>query len=298
VNAPQPARTAEPVGDVPVAELVRLRDLIYKVAGIFHPDNKLSLLQERCRGRIKTVHVKSLSEYVEFLTTHPSRQAELNALLSDITIGETCFFRNRPQLEAIARVVLPKLIEAKSSQPTRSLRIWSAGCSTGEEPYTLSMLTLDESKGRLKDWVVEIHATDINQRSLAFAQKAVYGSHSTRNLTAFHRQKYFTQVGEEFQVQPMVRNQVLFRHVNLTDDARMALLKRMDLILCCNVLIYFDVASKRRVLRHFYNNLSPHGYLFLGHSESLHGVSDDYRLVHLPGATAYMRGDSLHGKVS
>jgi chemotaxis protein methyltransferase CheR len=92
-------------------------------------------------------------------------------------------------------------------------------------------------------------------------------------------------------LQPLVRNSVTFSRLNLSDDARMTFMKSLDVVFCCNVLIYFDLASKRRVIQHFYNNLLPHGYLFLGHSESLYGVNDDFRLIHLPGATAYVKGD-------
>ena len=275
----------------PDPELVRIRDLVYQVAGIFHPDNKLRLLLDRCGRRMKELKTPTLREYFECLTIKPMRQTELVALLNEITIGETCFFRNQPQLDALRQVVIPKVLEAKAKLPLRRLRIWSAGCSTGEEPYTLSMLMHEEAHGRLKDWSIEILATDLNERSLAHAKNAVYGTYSTRNLTPHYRQKYFTPVGEQLQIQPAVRNSITFSRLNLSDDGRMTFFKGLDIIFCCNVLIYFDLVSKRRVIQHFYNNLLPHGYFFMGHSESLYGVSDDFRLVHLPGATAYIRGE-------
>jgi len=274
----------------PDPELVRIRDLIYQEAGIFHPDNKLRLLIDRCGRRMKQLHSKTLREYFECLTVKPNRQAELVALLNEITIGETCFFRNQPQLDALRQVVIPRILETKADAPIRQLRIWSAGCSTGEEPYTLRML-LDETGDLLKGWTFQILATDLNEHSLAHAKNAIYGSHSTRHLTPYYRQKYFTSVGEQLQLQPVVRSGISFSRLNLNDDARMAFMKGLDLIFCCNVLIYFDLASKQRVIRHFYNNLLPHGYLFLGHSESLYRVSDEFRLVHLPRTTAYMKGD-------
>lgn len=284
-------QTALPIEGPPDPELVRIRDLVYQVAGIFHPDNKLRLLLDRCGRRMKELKTSSLREYFECLTIKPMRQAELVALLNEITIGETCFFRSLPQLEALRKVVIPKVLEAKSKLPLRRLRIWSAGCSTGEEPYTLSMLLLEEAQSRLKDWNIEILATDLNERSLAHAKNAIYGTYSTRNLTPFYRQKYFIPAGEQLQVQPVVRNSITFSRLNLSDDGRMTFMKGLDVVFCCNVLIYFDLISKRRVIQHFYNNLLPHGYLFLGHSESLYGVSDDFRLVHLPGATAYIKGE-------
>lgn len=274
----------------PDPELVHIRDLVYQVAGIYHPDNKLRLLLDRCGRRMKELRTQTLREYFECLTIKPTRQTELIALLNEITIGETCFFRSQPQLDALRQIIIPKVLQAKSKFPLRRLRIWSAGCSTGEEPYTLSMLLLEEAQGRLKDWSIEILATDLNERSLTHAKNAIYGNYSTRNLTPYYRQKYFMPAGELLQVQPVVRNGVTFSRLNLSDDGRMTFMKSFDVVFCCNVLIYFDLVSKRRVIQHFYNNLLPHGYLFLGHSESLYGVNDDFQLIHLPGTTTYIKG--------
>ncbi|MGC2474160.1 MAG: protein-glutamate O-methyltransferase CheR [Candidatus Sulfotelmatobacter sp.] len=277
----------------PDPDLIRIRDLIYQVAGIFHPDTKLPLLRDRCGRRMKELKTISLREYFEQLTVRPTRQVELISLLNEITIGETCFFRSQAQLDALQQVVIPKIIEAKAQLPIRRLRIWSAGCSTGEEPYTLSMVLQEEAQRRLKDWTVEILATDLNERSLTHAKNAIYGNYSTRHLTQYYRQKYFNPVADQLQLQASVRNSVSFSRLNLSDDARMMFMKSLDVVFCCNVLIYFDLASKRRVIQHFYNNLLPHGYLFLGHSESLYSVNDDFKLVHLPGATAYIKGDRV-----
>jgi chemotaxis protein methyltransferase CheR len=283
-----PLQTAVEVSGPPDPDLVRIRDLIYESAGIFHPDNKLRLLLDRCSRRMQDLQALTLREYFECLTAKPG-QAEMVALLNEITIGETCFFRNPKQLEALRQILIPKIMAAKARLPVRSLRIWSAGCSTGEEPYTLSMLLLED--GRFKDWTVEIIATDLNERSIAHAKSSLYGNYSTRNLPAHYRQKYFSAVGDQLQVQPAVRARVNFNRLNLSDDTRMNLVKNFDIIFCCNVLIYFDLASKRRVIQHLHSSLLSHGYLFLGHSESLYGVSDNFRLVHLPGATAYVKGD-------
>lgn len=272
-------------------ELVLIRDVIYKVAGIFHPDTKLRLLQDRCGRRMKELGIPTLREYSECITGRSHTQVELVALLNEITIGETSFFRNQPQLEALRRIVIPNIIQAKANLPLRRLRIWSAGCSTGEEPYTLRMLTLEEASGQLKAWSIEILATDLNERSLVQAQEGIYGAYSTRNLAPAYRAKYFTQQEEKLQVNALARSNIRFSRLNLSDDSRMTFMKSMDVIFCCNVLIYFDLASKRRVIQHFFNNLLPHGYLFLGHSESLYGVNDDFRLVHFPGATAYVKGE-------
>jgi chemotaxis protein methyltransferase CheR len=289
VTSPAPA--PEKASGPPATQLVQIRDLVYQVAGIFQPDNKLRMLEDRCTKRMVVLGVTSLREYYECLTVKPIRQAELVSLLNEITIGETSFFRNQPQLDALRNIVLGRIVEARSKLSLRHLRLWSAACSTGEEPYTLSMVLLEETAARLKGWTFEIIATDLNERSLAHAKHGLYGKYSTRNLTAYLKQKYFTVRGEDLQVNPAVKERVTFSRVNFRDDARMAFIKGLDLILCCNALIYFDVMSKQRVIQHFYNNLLPHGYLFLGHSESLYGVNDDFRLVHLPSATAYVRSE-------
>lgn len=284
-------RSSEPPAGPPSPQLVQIRDLVYQVAGIFQPDNKLRLLEDRCKRRMQTLGVNTLREYYECLTIKPIRQTELVSLLNEITIGETCFFRNQPQLDALRNIVFPHIVEARAKMALRHLRIWSAGSSTGEEPYTLSMILLEELNGRLKGWTFEIVATDLNERSVAHAKTGVYGGYSTRNLTPYFRQKYFTPVDDNLQINSEVKTHVGFSRVNLLDDVRMAFLKGFDVILCCNVLIYFDVLSKRRVIQHFYNNLLSHGYFFLGHSESLYGVSEDFRLVHLPSATAYVKAE-------
>jgi len=290
-SAAMPA--SERAGAPPSPVLVQIRDLVYQVAGIFQPDNKMRFLEDRCMKRMQALSVTTLREYYECLTVKPIRQAELISLLNAITIGETCFFRNQPQLDSLRNVVLPHILEARTNLALRHLRIWSAGCSTGEEPHTLSIMLMEELNGRLKGWTFEVMATDLNERSVAHAKQGLYGTYSTRNLTPYFKQKYFVASGENLQVNSDVKAHISFTRVNLLDDMRMAFLKGFDLVMCCNVLIYFDVVSKRRVIQHFYNNLLPHGYLFLGHSESLYGVSEDFRLVHLPSATAYVKGEKL-----
>lgn len=268
---------------------MQIREMIYRSAGIFHPDNKLALLRDRCLRRMKVVNAPGLREYLHYLSQSPVRQSELVALLNEITIGETCFFRNRLQLDALCRIVLPAIVQTKLNGASRCLRIWSAGCSTGEEPYTLRMLLLEQTFVDLKNWSLTIFATDLNENSLAHARKGFYDSHSLRNLEPLYRNNYFVAHGDQLRVNPHARNNISFSCLNFSDDDQMARMKSMDIILCCNVLIYFDLISKQRVLRHFHNNLLPSGYLFLGNSESLYGVCDDFQLVHLPGATAYRK---------
>jgi chemotaxis protein methyltransferase CheR len=284
-----PAQAYTPPPSPPDRSLLRIRDLIYQTAGIFQPDHKLRLLEERVGRRMKEVGAASLRDYYDCLTLKPMRQAELLSLLNEITIGETYFFRNQPQVDALRRIVLPKVVEAKAKLGQRKLRIWSAGCSTGEEPYTLALACLEEKTGLLKGWTFEVLANDLNEGSVAHAKRGEYGDYSTRYITPYFRQKYFTAVEDRLSVNEEVRALVNIQRLNFLDDAQMAMMANMDIILCCNVLIYFDLASKQKVIRRFYNNLLQHGYLFLGHSESLYSVNDDFRLVHFPGATGYVK---------
>lgn len=270
--------------------LIRIRDLIYQVAGIFHPDSKLYFLQDRCKRRMTAKGIASLQEYLDTLTIKADRERELQMLLNEITVGETSFFRNQPQLDALRKFILPELMREKERLGYRRLRIWSAGCSTGEEPYTLAMILLEELQTRPANWQIEIIATDINEKSLAKARQAQYAAYSLRNVSRVLLEKYFTVTEDgQYLVQEAPRALVSFQHLNLLDERRLMFLRGLDVILCCNVLIYFDAESKRRMIQHFYSMLQPHGYLFLGHAESLFGINDDFRLVHYPGATAYAR---------
>jgi chemotaxis protein methyltransferase CheR len=276
------------------ADVERIRDVIYQVAGIFHADHRFGFLEDRCSKRLEQTGCRSLRDYYQLLTTSASRSNEMVELLNSITIGETCFFRNTPQLDAIRKAVIPELMAAKNHLPFKRLRIWSAGCSTGEEAYTLAIMLLEEAQLSLKNVTVEVLATDLNERSLEKAREGVYGEYAIRNIPQPLRSKYFTAVGSELRVRDEVRKLVQFSRLNLLDQARMTFMKNMDVILCCNVMIYFDLAARKRVVQHFHSNLLPSSYLFLGHSESLFGVSNDFALIHFPGATGYRRTE--HGK--
>lgn len=276
----------------PDPALVRLRDLIYQVAGIFQPDSKLHFLEDRCKRRMEATGARHLGAYYERLTLGSDREREMQQLLNEITIGETCFFRNQPQLDAFRHIILPNIIAEKKKVGFHQIRIWSAGCSTGEEPYTLAILLQPELQLRLRDFQVQVLATDLNERSLAKAQEGIYGQYALRNVSPHVLSRFFTaKGGDQYQVNDTVRQMVSFQRLNLLDDRRLMFLRGLDIIFCCNVLIYFDGSSKRRTIQHFFNMLQPYGYLFLGHAESLFGVNEDFRLIHLPGATTYTRSN-------
>jgi chemotaxis protein methyltransferase CheR len=209
-------------------------------------------------------------------------------LLNEITIGETYMFRHPAQLNAMSTVILPQIMQSKTAIGLKRLRFWSAGCSTGEEPYTLAMFLLEEKQ--LAGWTFDILATDLNTNSLESSRAGVYGDYALRNTPEPLRRKYFKDAGDgKLEVNALLRSRVRFDRVNLNDDSKMVFLKGIDVIFCCNVLIYFDLVSKRRVVQHFYNNLLPGGYFFLGHAESLFQVDEAFRLVHFSGTTAYLK---------
>ncbi len=269
---------------------LKIRDVIYQISGIYQPEEKLYLLASRCARRMSVVNARTPSEYLEFLTVRGNRDAELRLLLNEITIGETYMFRSPAQLEALRTVILPQLIEAKGAMGFKRLRVWSAGCSTGEEPYTLAMFLLEESAKLLAGWTFDILATDLNDNSVAAAKAGIYGEYALRSTSEALRRKYFKPYDEKrLQATDQLKSIIRFDRVNLSDDSKMLFLKGLDLIFCCNVLIYFDLNSKRKVTQHFYSNLLPGGYLFLGHAESLYQVDDKFRLVHFPGVIGYWK---------
>jgi chemotaxis protein methyltransferase CheR len=195
-------------------------------------------------------------------------------------------------------VILPEIVAEKSKQITKRLRIWSAGCSTGEESYTLAMNMLEESDRLLKDWKVEILATDLNDRSVETAKAGIYGDYALRNTSDLYKRKYFLTVDEKkLQVRPEVKQLITFSRLNLQEDSKMLFMKGMDLIFCCNVLIYFDGSSKSKVIDHFFSNLNFGGYFFLGTSESLMKLNDKFHLVHFPGSIAYWKPSLSSGKL-
>jgi chemotaxis protein methyltransferase CheR len=292
--AATPFKPAEPIDPV----FRQMRDLVYKVSGIYNAEEKLYLLVDGSAKRIKELKLRGPREYLDHLIAHPSRDGELRHLLNDLTIGETSLFRSPPQIDALRKVILPEFAKEKMKQSVKRLRIWSAGCSTGEEPYTLAMSMLEESEGVLKGWQIEIIATDLNDRSVETAKPGIYGDYGLRNTTDYYKRKYFIPgEGTKLQVKPEVKKMITFNRLNLSDDSKMLFMKGMDIIFCCNVLIYFDGVSKAKVVDHFFGNLNFGGYFFLGTSESLLKLNDSFKLVHFPGTIAYWKPSLKSGQL-
>jgi chemotaxis protein methyltransferase CheR len=261
-----------------------LRDLFVMRTGLqFGPESRFAL-ERRLRERLMVLKLTSFAEYHHYLRFGTQASAEWDEAIDLLTTNETYFFREEYQLRAFQAEVLPELADRAS--PRKRLTFWSAGCSTGEEVYTLAMLIAET--GRFDDWEVRVFGNDISKRVLAVARRAVYGQSSFRAMPPRHA-RWFIETPDGRLVDERIRAMCHFGHMNLLDAGRSALLGRVDAIFCRNVLIYFDATSRRKVIDSFYERLQPGGYLFLGHSESLLHVTTAFEIVHLSSDLVYRR---------
>lgn len=267
----------------------QIRDLIYNTSGIYLKENRKYLLEKRLAPRLEELHLSNFPDYFRFLKNGSPNLAELKILFDAITINETSFFRNLPQMEALQNVVLPELLERTSREMRPVLRILSAGCSSGEEPYSIAMLIHKKFGEYLNKLMVEILGVDISNKVLQDAREAVYTEFSMRNIPAEYLSRYFEQKGLQYLLRSEIREMVKFLNVNLVEGQPLMALGTFDLIFCRNVLIYFDQDSKIRVVNNLFHLLKPGGFLFIGHSESLHGISRAFKLIHFKKAIAYKK---------
>ncbi len=278
---------SEPLISLPDDVFRLLRDLIHSYCGIYFEDGSKFLLERRLNRRLEQHQLKSFAEYYHFLRYDRKRDEELVVLVDNLTTNETYFFRESAQLRAFAEEILPDLREKNADR--KSLRIWSAGCSTGEEPYTIAMLLI-ESGSWWRDWQVEILGSDINQRVLHTARKGVYKKNAHRATPPEMLRKYFIEEGKgDYRISDTVRELVSFSYVNLLDPHKTSLIRDMDIIFCRNVIIYFDREAKRKVIESFYDKLREGGYLLLGHSESLINLSTAFTLRSLRNDMVYQK---------
>ena len=262
-----------------------LRDSIYKRTGMWFADSAKYLLQKRLSPRAKELNFDSFQKYFYFLQYDPRADAEFDQIYDLVTTNETYFFREPAQLAAFIEEIVPDILARKS---IRKIRIWSAGCSSGEEPYSIAML-LQES-GLYAHALFEIFASDINQAVLARARRGSYRENAFRATDPALRERYFAREPDgSWRISDEVRNRVSFGRLNLYDEPRVSLLGHVDIIFCRNVIIYFDDASKRIVVGSFYNRLVDGGYLLLGHSESLISLSTQFKLRHLKNDMVYQK---------
>lgn len=272
-----------------MSDILKLRDLVYEETGMFFPDEKQYYFESRFLRRMKELNISSFINYHNFLKSNPSRRDEFNKLISELTINETSFFRNKPQFTALQNIVVPELIKAREESVLKRMRIWSAGCSSGEEAYTIAMLLDELSGGPLKGWNLQVEGTDIDDTVLAKAKEGVYKKYAVKNMPDYYKQRYIKESGDNFLIDDSLKKISTFKKLNLNDDMAMVFQKGFDVIFCRNVLIYFNIESKKRVIQKFFNSLTLGGYLFIGFSESLFQISDRFKLIHFPGGMVYQK---------
>ena len=269
---------------------LKFRDFIYRKCGIFYGEKKKYLLESRLSHRIEALKLRNAEEYYMLLRYHPQGRKELERVFDAVTNPETSFFRTPDQLNVFRELLLPEAIEARRNEGRRTLRLWSAACSTGEEPYTLAMLVRETLGPDLPDWTTYIYANDISPRVLDEARGARYGAYTLRRLPEDLKAAYFRPApGMMFDLDPEVRRMVSFDQTNLVSDNHSFKTRDMDVIFCRNVLMYFDLAAKRKVVDRFYESLRRGGTLVLGASESLYDVSRAFRSLRTDEAIVYRK---------
>ncbi len=265
-----------------------IRELVREKSGIHFQPSKRKFFTRRLRQRMELFGCHRLTEYYEILKSDPSGR-ELSELLNLLTTTETYFFRNTQQLQSFAEEVVPTFIKKKQEAGVSHIHVWSAGCSSGEEPYTLAMILLETVPDIHHRWKVSIVGTDINTRILAQAREGLYTERSLRDTPRKYKTKYFIKESEQYRVCDQVKQMVTFRVGNLVNKQDSSLLQNLDCIFCRNVLIYFDIESCKAVVNMFYENLARNGYLFLGHSESLYRITTIFKLMKLQYSLVYYK---------
>ena len=277
-----------------------LRDLVSERLGIWFGPEQRSSLERRLRERVAVRGLGSFADYYQLLKYSPLGPEEWDEAGDILTTHETYFYREDYQLRAFQNEILPML----AARPRRRIQVWSAGCSTGEEPYTLAMLTLDSG---LFDadagWEVRVYGSDLSKKCIAAARRGIYAPASFRSTPEAVRDRWFVAATNDprtdlphYGVAPKVRSLCHFAQMNLLDDERTQLVGRCDVIFCRNVVLYFDPAARRRVIEMFYERLVPGGVLLLGHAESLLNVSTAFELLHLKEDLVYRKPASASPK--
>jgi chemotaxis protein methyltransferase CheR len=265
------------------------RKLIYDNCGIYYQDNKKYLLESRLQKRVVFLGINSFEEYFNFLRFNINKEQEKKYLYEAITINETFFFRNQPQLNALVSKIIPDIMAAKKSFGNPKLRIWSSASSSGEEAYSVAITIKDLIKPKYPNLQVEIVGTDISPAVIDTANAGLYKEYSIRNTSTYYLKKYFRTKGNAYEVNPDIKDMVSFKLLNLFDDRSMKAMTNFDIIFCANVLIYFDNSSKTKVISNIYNSLNKGGYLFIGYAETLHTVSKAFSIESFPKTIGYRK---------
>jgi len=270
-------------------EFFAMRDFINGQCGLYFEISSKYLLEKRLSRRVHEHQLSSFREYHYFLLYDKDKAEELNRIVDILTTNETYFLREEYQLKAFKEEILPQLAAKKKD---KVIRIWSAGCSTGEEPYTIAMLLIET--GLFPGWKIEVVGSDISQRVLQVARKGAYSGSSFRVMPDYYKDRFFHKGdAEKLQINDEVKEKVTFGKLNLLDSQKINLIPDMDIIFCRNVIIYFDIETKKKVIENFYRKLIDGGYLLLGHSESLMNISTSFKLKHLKNDMVYQKPELI-----
>ncbi|MEN2985946.1 MAG: protein-glutamate O-methyltransferase CheR [Thermodesulfovibrionaceae bacterium] len=264
----------------------QIRDFIYEKTGIYVPDNKKYFLENRLSRLLKERNFRSFEDYFYFLKYSASKQ-DLARLFDAVTTNETFFFREPQQFEVLSNHLLPQVTKENYQSGRKDLKIWSAACSTGEEPYTIAMILLE--KPELMGMKKEIYASDISESALLSAKRGIYGAYSIRNVPPLYLAKYFKDSGGVYSISDTVKSMVKFMNINLVDEKEVKQLRGIDIVFCRNVLIYFDDKAKKRAVSLIYDILRQKGYLLVGTSESLHNVTRAFRPIVINRVVVYQK---------
>lgn len=253
--------------------------LIYNRLGIKMPYTKKLMLISRLTKRLKILGIKSYKEYYDFLLTDKGKSEEFNKMIDAVTTNKTDFFREPDHFDILVKKVLPDLEEMENFTERKMVNIWSAGCSTGEEAYTITMVLTDYFAGKKNNGKFNILATDISPKVLQAGYDAIYTESMIQPIPVPMRQKYLMRGTDDkkglFRIIPSLREKVTFKQLNLMDSS-FNVSTQMDIIFCRNVIIYFDKETQKELFKKFYKHLVPGGYLFIGSSETLYGVNSDF----------------------
>lgn len=257
----------------------RFRDLIYEECGINLISAKKTMLTSRLRKRLLALDMNSFGQYYNYVSSAKGRTSELVHMLDVVSTNKTDFFRELKHFEYLTREALPSMVRHGQWKSSRRLNVWSAGCSTGEEPYTIAMVLADfASKNHGQDF--SILATDISVRVLETGKKGIYPESAVESVPSDMKYRYIMRGKGEMagccRVVPELRTRIQFGRINLNKGRDFGIRIRMDIIFCRNVIIYFDRETQKRLFDKFYSQLVPGGYLFIGHSETLNGINDRF----------------------
>jgi len=270
-------------------DLVSFRSLIEERCGLHFDESQRASLSASLRARMQQLGIDQVDAYYDRLQARPADD-EFRKLINLVTITETCFFRDQSQFQLLRRHVLPALLAERAGKSAPTLRIWSAGCSSGEEAYSIALTLWDMGLHLMyPDWTFEIVGTDVNTEVLDAARLGVYSTRALRNVEGDLLQRYFQPEGAHFRLNEGIRRGVRFEYGNLTQTPLPRPSSGYDIVFCKNVAIYFRPEITRRLVRGLHQSLADGGYLLLGHSESLWQTSEGFALVEYEGAFCYRK---------